>query len=111
VFVSALRGIGLDALRARLLGVIEADYVERTAILPVTEPKSRAYLHRVAEVLREETVMARAYDEEPEPALRLRFRTSKKNAPELDRMLARFAHLEAVPGGDGALGPEPGRPA
>jgi GTPase len=110
-FVSALRGIGLDALRARLLDVIEADYVARTAILPLSEAKSRAHLHRVAEVLREETVMARAYDEEPEPALRLRFRTSKKNAPELDRMLARFAHLEAVPGGDGALGPEPGRPA
>jgi len=105
-FVSALRGIGLDALRARLLDVIEADYVARTAILPVAEAKSRAHLHRVAEVLREDTVMARAYDGAPEPALRMRFRTSKKNAPELDRMLARFAHFEAVPdpGGDGAAG-------
>lgn len=104
VFVSALRGIGLERLKAALLGVIEADYVERTALVPVTEPKSRAYVHRVAEVLEEDTVLAQEYNDAPEPVVRLRFRTSKKNAPELDRMLARFEGYEVVPGGDGALG-------
>ncbi|MEM1041128.1 MAG: GTPase HflX [Bacteroidota bacterium] len=104
VFVSALRGIGLDSLKEALLGVIESDYVERTALLPVTEPKSRAHIHRVAEVLEEDTVLAQEYDDAPQPALRLRFRTSKKNAPELDRMLARFEQFTLAPGGDGALG-------
>ena len=104
VFVSALRGIGLERLKTALLGVIEADYVERTALVPVTEPKSRAYVHRVAEVIEEDTVLAQEYTDAPEPAVRLRFRTSKKNAPELDRMLARFEGYEVVPGGDGALG-------
>ena len=103
VFVSALRGIGIERLKAALLGVIESDYVERTALVPVTEPKSRAYVHRVAEVLGEETVLAQEYDEAPQPAVRLRFRTSKKNAPELDRMLARFEQFSLVPGGDGAI--------
>ena len=102
VFVSALRGIGLEQLKESLLGLIESDYVERTALLPVTEPKSRAYVHRVAEVLEEETVLAQEYDDAPQPALRLRFRTSRKNAPELDRMLARFEQFTLVLGGDGA---------
>jgi len=106
VFVSALRGIGLERLKEQLLAVIEADYVEHTALLPVTEAKSRAYLHRVAEVLEEETVMAQAFGDEPEPATWLRFRVSRKNDPELKQMLARFAHLEPVGGlgGDGAPG-------
>ncbi len=104
VFVSALRGIGLDRLKEALLGVIESDYVERTALVPVTEPKSRAYVHRVAEVMEEETVLAQEYGDAPQPAVRLRFRTSKKNAPELDRMLARFEQFTLAPGGDGSLG-------
>jgi GTPase len=113
VFVSALRSIGLDRLKEELLALIESDYVERTALLPVAEAKSRAYVHSVAEVLAEDTVMARAFDEEPQLALQLRYRTSRKNAPDLDRMLARFAHLETVPdgghhaGGDGAPGHAP----
>jgi GTPase len=98
VFVSALRGIGLADLRGQLLNVIESDYVERTALLPITESRSRAHVHRVAEVLQEDTVMATAFDEEAVPALRLRFRTSRKNAPELDRMLSRFSHIEVVTG-------------
>ena len=108
VFVSALRGIGLERLKEKLLEVIEADYVERTALLPVTEPKSRAYVHRVAEVIEEDTVLAQEYDEDPQPVVRLRFRTSKKNAPELDQMLARFEHFSLLPGGDGALGGQAG---
>jgi GTP-binding protein HflX len=108
-FVSALRGIGLDRLRTQLLALIESDYVERTALLPVAEAKSYAYLRRVAEVLEEQTLLADDYGETV-PALRLRYRASSKNAPELARMLARFAHLmpteaTAGPGGDGAAEP------
>jgi GTP-binding protein HflX len=99
-FVSALRGIGLDRLRAQLLALIESDYVERTALLPVREAKSYAYLRSVAEVLDEQTLLADDYGETV-PVLRLRYRASSKNAPELERMLARFAHLvPAAPDGD-----------
>ena len=40
VFISAARGIGLDALRDRTLALVESDYVDRTALLPVTEAKA-----------------------------------------------------------------------
>ena len=106
VMVSALRGIGLDDLRRQLLTLVEADYVEREALLPLTEAKSRAHVHSVAEVLGEDLVQAEGYDPEPIPAVRLRYRASARNAPDLERMLARFAHLRALPGppgGDGAV--------
>lgn len=105
-FVSALRGIGLDRLRTQLLALIESDYVEREAFLPMAESKSYAYLRSVAEVLEEDTLFADDYGETV-PVLRLRYRASSKNAPELARMLARFAHLVPTtapgePSGDGA---------
>ncbi len=104
-FVSALRGIGLDDLREQILALIETDYVEREALLPISEAKSRAHVHNVAEVLLEETVMATG-NGNPEPVVRLRYRASRKNAPELDRMLARFAHIKLDdPIGDGAVNP------
>ena len=113
VFVSAARGIGLDELRARTLALVEADYQDHTALLPVAEAKSRAYLHSVAEVRREEVGMATdAFDAAaaPVPVFRLRYRASAKNAPELKRMLDRFGALRwmdaeaeaAEPSGDGA---------
>ena len=102
-FVSALRGIGLEDLRKQVLALIESDYVEREALLPVAEAKSRAHVHRVAEVLSEETVMATGHGD-PEPVIRLRYRASGENAPELDRMLSRFAHFVLDgPVGDGAV--------
>ena len=104
-FVSALRGIGLDGLCTQLLDLIESDYVERTALLPMAEAKSRAYVHRVAEVLAEDTLMAEDYEGRI-PVMRLHYRASAKNAPELARMLERFAHLTPVEAqGDGATQP------
>ena len=102
-FVSALRGIGLDGLRKQVRCFIEAEYVEREALLPVAEAKSRAHVHRVAEVLSEKTVMASGHSE-PEPVVRIRYRASGKNASELDRMLSRFSHFVLDgPIGDGAV--------
>ncbi|MEM0961974.1 MAG: GTPase HflX [Bacteroidota bacterium] len=109
VFVSAMRGIGLDDLRHQTLDLVESDYVDRLALLPVDEPKARAHVHRVAEVTDEETGFANdAFDSSDQaiPVVRLRFRASTKNAPDLDRMLARYGNLrwlgtlDAV-GGDG----------
>jgi GTP-binding protein HflX len=110
VFVSAARGIGLDALRETALTLVEADYSEQTALLPMAESKARAYLHSVAEVRREESGMATdAFDGQaaPVPVFRVRYRASAKNAPDLERMLGRFGALrwmepEPEPSGDGA---------
>ena len=56
VFVSALRGMGLAQLRDDLLALIRKDYVERTAVVPVTEPELIAQIHRLATVINEEYV-------------------------------------------------------
>ncbi len=96
VFVSAQRGIGLDRLRAETLEFVEADYSDHSALLPMAEAKSRAYLHSVAEVLQEESGMAtHAFDAaaSPVPVFRVRYRASVKNAPDLERMLGRFDAL------------------
>ncbi len=104
VFVSAARGIGLDELRARTLGLVEADYVDRVALLPVSKPKARSHVHNVAEVIDETFGFAEdAYDATapPVPVVRLRFRASTKNAPDLDRMLASYGSLRwQEPGAD-----------
>ena len=113
VFISAARGIGLDVLRDRTLALVESDYVDRTALLPVTEAKARAHVHRVAEVTGEEVGYAEnAFDATADrvPVVRLRFRASRKNAPDLDRMLERYGGLRwdeplGDPAGDGAADP------
>ncbi|PAP75517.1 GTPase HflX [Rubrivirga marina] len=110
VFISAARGIGLDELRTRTLALVEADYVDRVALLPVAKPKARAHIHSVAEVIEEEVGFAGdAYDASAPPVavVRLHFRASTKNAPDLDRMLERYGNLRwqtaaDVPSGDGA---------
>ncbi len=99
VFIAAARGIGLDELRDRTLALVESDYVDRLALLPVAEPKARAHIHNVAEVLDEEVGFAEdtfnASDERV-PVFRLRFRASRKNAPDLDRMLQQYGGLRWV---------------
>ncbi len=116
VFVSAQRGIGLDELRAQTLALVESDYVTRMAILPVSKPKARAHVHSVAEVTEEDFGYAEdAYDASapPVPVVRLRFRASVKNAPDLDRMLEGFGALRWTGdgSGDGALVTMPDTPA
>ncbi len=108
VFISAQRGIGLDRLRETTLQLVEADYSDHTALLPMAEAKSRAYLHSVAEILDEDAGMATdAFDADaaPVPVFRIRYRASAKNAPDLERMLGRFDPLrwmEAEPVEDDA---------
>ncbi|MEL6614602.1 MAG: GTPase HflX [Bacteroidota bacterium] len=109
VFVSALRGIGLDTLRQRTLDLVEADYSQRTALLPMTEAKALAHLHRTAEILDESVGYAAGDDDEVVPVMRVQFRASPKNAPELDRMLLHYDDLRwrgTMPeaSGDGSAG-------
>ena len=95
VFVSALRGIGLKELKERLLHVIEQDFVERIAYLPVSEAKTIAHIHRVADIVSEEYMYAQNGDaeEKPVPVARLHFRCARKHDRDLQPVLARFARL------------------
>lgn len=98
VFVSALRGIGLTELKTRLLAVIEADYVERVAYLPVTESKTISYIHEIADVTAEEYLYVRnGSQDKPRAAARLRFRVPKRFARELQPTLERYADLKPLP--------------
>ena len=102
-FVSALRGIGLDRLKEKLVGVMEADYSERLVYLPATEGKAYAHIYRVAEMLDEDMVYVHDEDGNTLPAFRLHYRASPKNTPELDRMLRPYRELTPTEaGGDGA---------
>ena len=102
VFVSALRSIGLDRLKERLLDVIEEDFIERTAYLPVTEAKAVSHIHDVADVLSQEYMYARdsrhfnGSPDEPQAVVRLHFRSARKHDKELAGMLEHFAGLQPV---------------
>ncbi len=102
VFASALRGIGLDDLRKRLLEVIEADFIERSAYVPVTDAKAISHIHEVADVMDQEYTYAldtRGYNDstdEPQAVVRLHFRSARKHDAEIARMLEHFAGLEPI---------------
>jgi len=98
-FVSALRSIGLDDLRERLLDLIERDFIERIAYVPVSEAKAISHIHDVADVLAEDYMYARNGDDDtpPQAVARLRFRAARKHVRDLSPLLDRFAALKPLP--------------
>lgn len=98
VFVSAMRGIGLQDVKKRLLEVIEKDFAERIAYLPVAEAKTIAFIHRVADVISEDYMYAFNGDPAVEPmaVARLHFRCARKFDRDLEPVLARFSGLKPV---------------
>ncbi len=101
-FVSALRGIGVEELKRKLLERVERDFVERIAYVPVTESKSIAYIHRVADVLSEEYVFMRNGDAPVQPVAKLHFRAARKHEQDLAPLLERYAGPDA-PGFNGKM--------
>ncbi len=97
--VSALRGIGIEELKTSLLSFIEADFIERIAYVPVEESRTIAYIHDVAEVLSQEYLYAEAEEAgaTPQAVARLHFRTARKNAEDLEPVLAAFSTLKPAP--------------
>lgn len=95
-FVSALRGIGLEDLKAKLLDLIEHDYIEHIAYVPVTEPKAIAHIHTVAEVISEEYMYAQNGngDSTPQAVARLHFRAARRYDYDLTRMLSKYASIK-----------------
>ena len=105
VFISALRGIGLDTLKEDLLALIEQDYVERVAYIPVSEPEAIARVHRLADVIDEEYMYAEngATDvplngeaEEAQAVARMHFRTAPRNDARLREALESFGAPQPV---------------
>jgi GTP-binding protein HflX len=96
-----MRGIGLHELRQRVLGLIEQDFVERISYIPVSEAKTIAHVHRVADVISEDYMYARNGDpsEKPVAVARLQFRCARKHERDLDLVLARFTRLAPVADG------------
>jgi len=98
-FVSALRGIGLEDFKERLLGVMERDFVEQIAYVPVTEATAISHIHRVADVLSEEYMYAQTEEDSmpPQAVARLHFRAARKHVQSLSGLLARYAPLKPLP--------------
>ena len=96
VFVSALRGIGLENLKRKLLDVIERDFVERIVYVPVAEGKTIAYIHRIADVVSEDYMYAQNGGDQPLAVARLHFRCARKFHRDLEPSLARFSGLQPM---------------
>ena len=96
-FISALRGIGLEQLKADLLALIEQDYVERVTYVPVTEPEAIAKIHRLSDVISEDYMYAENGESDGTQAVaRMRFRASPRNNDRLRQTLESFAELRPV---------------
>ncbi|MDA1027761.1 MAG: GTPase HflX [Bacteroidetes bacterium] len=93
-FVSALRGIGLAEVKSHLLQVVESDFVERDAIIPVTDQKAVAHIRKVGEILSEDYTYARTtYEDGAQAVVRIRFRAAPKFSEDLEPLLARHRDL------------------
>lgn len=96
-FVSALRGIGLSELGQKLIAVMEADFEERTVILPVTDQSAIAHIRAVADILDEAYLYAGTeYDEDVHAVVRMHFRVAPKFVQDLDLLVARYKDLRPV---------------
>lgn len=96
VFVSALRGMGLRTLRQRLEAVVQQDYVESVACVPVTDGKTLACIRQLANVLDEQLVEVREAGQPPREALQVRFRAGPAQQSELRLALAPYSGLHPV---------------
>ncbi|ACY49592.1 GTPase HflX [Rhodothermus marinus] len=98
VFISALRGIGLEELKRRLQERIEAEALELDVCVPLTEGRTLSYLYQVADVLEETYLYAHnGHDETPLPAARLRLRVPVHRQAAVERLLMRFRSLQPLP--------------
>jgi GTPase len=90
-FVSALRAIGLDELKKKMVAIIEEDYVERLVYIPSADARTIAYIHSIADVLDESYHVAR--DEgfngtaQEQAVTRLRFRIARHHLSDLEPTL------------------------
>ncbi len=82
VFVSALRGMGLDDIRTEIKNRVERNYLYRKIVLPIKEYHVVSYLHEVAEIDKEH------YDED---SIYLTCRLHKKHLGKLNDTLSKIS--------------------
>lgn len=82
VFVSALRGMGLDDIRTEIKNRVERNYLYRKIVLPIKEYHVVSYLHEVAEIEKEH------YDED---SIYLTCRFHKKHLGKLNDTLSKIS--------------------
>jgi GTP-binding protein HflX len=80
VFISATRGINLNALKEKLLGIVEEGMVEHTIVFKPADYKKLSHLHEIAEVLSREYVDNR---------VKVVVRVSQKNEERLLKLIGR----------------------
>lgn len=88
VMVSALRGIGIQDLKKRIVSLAAGSLEERTIYVPISDARARARVHQMGVVLSEETVEWNSGAGEPESAaFRIRVRASKRTHQALNRIV------------------------
>ncbi len=93
-FVSALRGVGLEELKAQMVEAVEADFVTMDALVPVATGSGLiAHIHQVTDVLDETYGYARNGSPESFAVARLRFRVDPQHRGDLETALRPYADL------------------
>jgi GTP-binding protein HflX len=97
--VSAMRGIGLNDLKKALLTLVEQDFQEHVACIPVAEARTLAHLRRVAEVTDEQYLFAQpgSDGEAPVAVVRVRFRLAHRYEADLQPLLRKYVQLTPLP--------------
>ena len=92
VFVSALRGIGLEELKQKLLALIEKNFVEHTTYIPVAESKVISQIHQLTEVMAETYMYAQNGNPEstPQAVARMVFKVGPYHNDEICSLIKRF---------------------
>ncbi len=99
VLTSALRGIGLQELRDRILSQIEENFVEMTALIPVTEAKAVSTIRRLTDVISESYSYARADEsgDAPMAVAHLRFRVGPYHRDEIQNLVSKYTGYSLLP--------------
>ncbi len=99
VLTSALRGIGLQELRDRMLTQIEENFVEMTALIPVTEAKAVSTIRRLTDVVSESYcyALANKVEEAPTAVAQLRFRVGPYHRDEIQNLISKYAGYSLLP--------------
>ena len=92
-FVSALRGIGLDELRRRLVQLVDRDSVEAEVTIPASAGRELSTIRGLSEIVEEEYLKGASTDGRSDVLVRLRYRATRRNheliRPILQRLVTR----------------------
>ena len=94
--IAALRGIGLNALTARLESMLRGTQIEGEALIPVTDGRTLAGIQRLGKVIGEELVQASNNGQPAQEALHVHYRIASDRSDELAHLLAPHKELRRV---------------